>query len=80
MHHLAIDQPRDGLQTHVRMRADREASRTRNRERAEVIDEAPSTDRSPSSSGQRPRYRQSADLDCPTPNDLDVARTHLTHR
>ena len=55
MNELAVEEPRHGLQPHVRMRADVHGRRIRERQRAEAVEKTPGANEAPPLHREHPR-------------------------
>ena len=60
--HFAVEQPRDCLQAHVRVRSDVHRLAFRERERAEAVEEPPRTNQTARARGQRAADLHSAEI------------------
>jgi hypothetical protein len=58
MHELAVEEPRHGLQSHVRMRANIHRRRIRERQRSETVEKTPGPNQAPPLYGKHPRHGQ----------------------
>ena len=72
MDDLAVEQPGDGLQAHVRMRRDVHRRAFAEGERPEAIEKAPRPDQASAAQGQRALHTNRADR---RPRERDTART-----
>jgi len=72
VHELAVEEPRHGLQPHVRMRANVHGRRIRERQRAETVEKTPGPNQAPPLHGKHPRHGQRTERDVAAGERLEL--------